>query len=190
MGQCKRTYVNKCPPLRCGVAPILTLCVLICAWLCLFSSKSAGELLEDTTFFTYRSDYYIAQSNVSLKLSEEIGLKEIVQQNYKELSEIYSRSGNPAEAFEYYKLHTALKDSVYNIEQQNKILELQTKYETEKKEKELEILSIANEIQKIQLSRNKLYILGLAVFILLIVFIGMLFIRQLRLKIKSWYWLR
>ena len=40
------------------------------------------------------------------------------------------------EALEYYKLYTSIKDSIYNSGKMKIISEMQTKYETEKKEKE------------------------------------------------------
>jgi len=78
----------------------------------------------------------------SLKLSKEIGLKKQVLESYNILSTIYSTIGDYENAFIYSQEYNALKDSVYNKEKIEIITEIQTRYETENKEKENEVLKL------------------------------------------------
>lgn len=123
--------------------------------------------------------------NRSLDIANELDVKELIQQNYKEMSILYELAGNKNKALELYKLHVEIKDSIYNIELHNRISELQAKYETEKKEKEINILSKENEIQKLQLSQNRIIIIGLLALFIIAILIAILLVRQFRLKAKS-----
>ncbi|MCD4817609.1 MAG: PAS domain-containing sensor histidine kinase, partial [Candidatus Cloacimonetes bacterium] len=55
-----------------------------------------------------------------------------------------TKQANYQKAYEYFKLYSEVKDSIFNEESSNKIAEMQTKYETEKKEKEAEISRLKN----------------------------------------------
>ena len=64
----------------------------------------------------------------------------------------------------------SLKDSLFNIQKEEKILDIETKYQTAKKEKQIELLDKENQInqQKI-LSRNYLLLLFASVLIFIVV---------------------
>ena len=79
-----------------------------------------------------------------LKVSEEIEAKNLIRDCYKVYSELYSIKENLKKALEYYKLYSKTKDSIFTEESSKKIAEMQTKYETEKKEKEAEIFRLKN----------------------------------------------
>jgi signal transduction histidine kinase/Tfp pilus assembly protein PilF len=92
----------------------------------------------------------------SLKISEEIEAKNLIRDCYIVYSELYSIKENYKKAIEYYKLYSETKDSIFNEESSNKIAEMQTKYETEKKEKEAEIFRLKNvELLKANISIQK-----------------------------------
>lgn len=88
----------------------------------------------------------------SLKISTEIGAAAHKKQAYANLSETYETKGDFANALKYYKLHYELKDSVMNENSQKQIAELEKKYESEKKERQIELQQL--ELIK---SENRLY---------------------------------
>ena len=55
----------------------------------------------------------------------------------------------------YYKLYTETKDFIKDKESNKEIAELYVKYETEKKEKEIEILKRDNEINQLEISQQR-----------------------------------
>jgi two-component system NarL family sensor kinase len=73
--------------------------------------------------------------------SEEIAKKNNltggIQYLYEAMAQAYSESGKYKPAYEYYLKYMTLRDSVYNSEKSKQILEFETKYQTEKKEKEI-----------------------------------------------------
>jgi diguanylate cyclase (GGDEF)-like protein len=115
-----------------------------------------------------------------LNLAKEIGAKISIQDSYRHLSELYSSKGNYKKAFEYYGLYSGVKDSIFTEEGSKKIAEMQTKYETEKKEREIEILKKDKIIEQ---SRKKMFIFLLIVTFFIIVFLVYLY--HLKIKINE-----
>ena len=112
-------------------------------------------------------DYY----NKSQEIAVKFGLKRQVNYHYQRFSDVYSALGDFQQAYEYHKLYFATNDSIFNEEKFKTITEIQTKYETEKKEKEIEILTKNTEIQDLKLKENRIvkytFILGFIIAFLL-----------------------
>ena len=95
---------------------------------------------------------------------------------YRELSMSYTGLKDFKKAFYYLNRYSELKDSLMNVEKQKQILELQTQYETEKKEKENEILRKDRKI--LQTTRNSLIIGALMLALIVIVIFRSLLIKK------------
>lgn len=87
--------------------------------------------------------------NKSLKIAVEIGDKELLKSIYLSLSATNKASGNYKVALENYELYNNIKDSIFNIERSRQVTEMETKYQTEKKEKDIQLLSQQNEKQSL-----------------------------------------
>jgi PAS domain S-box-containing protein len=90
-----------------------------------------------------------------LKLAKEIEAKYLLKDCYNSISNLYFAKGSYQKALKYYKIHSDIKDSIFTKESSEKIAEMQTRYETEKKEKEIEILSKNNKIQNLEIVRQR-----------------------------------
>lgn len=66
---------------------------------------------------------------------------------YSELPELYYLNNEYEQAYKNLLIHNELKDSLYNAERDQRFSALQTKYETEKKEQQIELLEKDNQIQ-------------------------------------------
>lgn len=77
--------------------------------------------------------------NQCLQINKELGHKVEVFEIYKDLSLVYEKQGKYQTALENFKYYNVLKDSTISEEYLQQISELETKYETDRKEKELEI---------------------------------------------------
>ncbi len=95
---------------------------------------------------------------------------------YRELSLSYTGLQDFKRALYYLNRHSELKDSLMNVDKQKQILELQTRYETEKKEKENEILRKDRKI--LQTTRNSLIIGALLLAIIAAVVFRSLIIKK------------
>lgn len=85
---------------------------------------------------------------------------------YRSIAEINKMMGNYKAALENYELATKLKDSLSNEETNKMVTEMQTKYDSEKKD--IEILVQKTEIEKQNTQRNGLIIGSVLLSILLI----------------------
>ncbi|MCF6367206.1 MAG: tetratricopeptide repeat protein [Bacteroidales bacterium] len=117
----------------------------------------------------------------------ELGIK-LKLENHFILSQIYKRQNKNKDAIFHYEKFTILKDSIFNTEKIKSVNELEIKYQTELKEKQNQILTKENDIQKLQIqkSNTRIYILFFsllsAFFVIIII---LLYIRQRQLKTKQ-----
>ena len=103
----------------------------------------------------------------ALIIINEKGFKEFEVEAYKLLASVEARLGNYIQAYNYFEKYAIGKDSLFEDNKTKIVFELETKYETEKKEKEI-LLQRADIAEK-ELSINKkniqLYGLGISVLI-------------------------
>ncbi|MDP2301730.1 MAG: tetratricopeptide repeat protein [Ignavibacteria bacterium] len=97
-----------------------------------------------------------------MQLAEEIGAQDLIKNSYDFLMELSEARGDYKSALKYQRLFNSLKDSVFNEENSKIIADLQTKYETEKKEQQIEIL------QKEKVIDRSLFISSSVVILLMI----------------------
>lgn len=89
-------------------------------------------------------------------------------QNYADLSQSYELLGEPSLALKYHKLFTASKDTLFATEKTRQITEMQTRYETREKDKQ-----IADQDRRLEYNRKinialvsiTLLVIALAIFI-------------------------
>jgi serine phosphatase RsbU (regulator of sigma subunit)/Tfp pilus assembly protein PilF len=106
----------------------------------------------------------------ALEKAKSQGMKEEISEIYEVLSEVYFKSNDAQKAFEYHKLYADAKDSVMLEKNNKQMLELQSQYDSDKKEKEIAILQQQNDIQTLELKRKRIVIYSVigALFLLLI----------------------
>jgi signal transduction histidine kinase len=111
----------------------------------------------------------------SLLLAKEIGSNEKRMLALDGISSVYSKLGNFKKALEYKEMVFALNDSILGEKTRKTVAELQTKYETEKKVREIEKLKQIEQANKLDLAENELTInrlyLQRTMFVLMVVLI-------------------
>lgn len=129
---------------------------------------------------TLIGDIYYVQENYSnalenyLKSAEiamELGIKDMLKENYQAISDVYQAMGNYEKAYEYQKQYSDIKDSIYSEESINQIADMQTKYETEKQEEEINLLKKETELQDLKINKGYLligFIVGILVLIIVL----------------------
>ncbi len=85
--------------------------------------------------------------NRGLGLAKNVKAKQIVQDGYQYLTQLYVKTGEFEKAFGSREKHYALQDSIFGVQKLRQINELQTKYETAEKDKRIEFLGKENQIQ-------------------------------------------
>lgn len=101
------------------------------------------------------------------------------------LYRVARKMGNWKEALGYHENLIQLKDSLQNIELQEKLTDIETKYQTEKKEQQIALLNRENELKNARLKSQRMILWG---GILLVVFAGsllFLIVRQRRRQLQA-----
>lgn len=101
------------------------------------STAGIGFLYEKKGNFTKALDYY----NQMLTLAHEMGFKEQIRDAYKNFASVYKSQKLYEMALKYTNLYNDMKDSILNKENFKQVSELNTRYETDKKEKEILLLT-------------------------------------------------
>lgn len=94
--------------------------------------------------------------NKALPLTKKITDLNYILESYQILAKIYSTRGQYSKAFEYQGLQLAYNDSLYTQQKTSSILEMQTRFETEAKEKEIQLLKKDKEISDLEVDRHKI----------------------------------
>lgn len=104
----------------------------------------------------------------SLELSIQYKIKSHIQHSYEALSTIYQKLGKYKESTYYLKETSKIKDQIFNKENAKNLIEMETKYETEKRKREL--LKKSSELDKKNFQIN-VFRIGFGIILLLVFFI-------------------
>jgi len=96
----------------------------------------------------------LVQANRALTMVEEIKAKRLIGETLEEIAGIYTGMKEFNNALVYYKKYKENNDSIYNEETGKKIAEMQIKYESDKKQKEIELLKKSKEFQDLELAKQ------------------------------------
>ncbi len=138
-----------------------------------------GKLLQKSP-----SQYHYKKA---LDIANKINNTSLISEIYLAMSNVFILQNKPKQALASYKNHTLYRDSILQTENLKNINEIETKYETEKKDKEiiqqqLQLEKTEKELQKKKTQTN--YLIGIAVF-LLVASILTWFLFQQRQKRKN-----
>lgn len=107
---------------------------------------------------------YLKQNNLE-KASEALNkalrnIPNVVDQAYKQetyqlLSDLYSKKGDYRNAYHYKCIELAYADTLYTQQRLSSIAEMQARYETETKEKEIELLKKDVELKELQFQKQR-----------------------------------
>ncbi len=115
---------------------------------------------------------YLLESN---RIAEKMSYPELQSNNYNELSALYQKQGDFKQAYLCYAKRTALRDSLFAIEKTKQIQELNTRYETSKKEQQ-----IAHQQNRLRL--QTFLFIGVAGLVLLSTLLAYSYYKRYKLK--------
>jgi len=122
-----------------------------------------------------KSDKSIYYNTKSLNLSLELNSTKNIMLAYASLSDGYKQKGEHKKALEYMRLHATWKDTLYNQENADAIAEMETKYETEKKQTENELLKTEQKVDKIEIDKQsnqqKMLLIVLALVVIVVLYV-------------------
>ncbi|MFY9308422.1 MAG: tetratricopeptide repeat protein [Bacteroidia bacterium] len=144
----------------------------------------AGDKLTTASTCNNIAKVYIMQDKFNealkyleraLRLNKAIKARASMQETYSYMAELYEKQGDFQRAFEFHALYSDTKDSLLNEQSSKQIAEMNAKYDSEKKDKELlkkdaEINRQLAETEKRNLQRN-VFVVGFCLVLLLALFI-------------------
>ena len=107
-----------------------------------------------------------------LNIAKEYNALEIQKDAYKMLFAASDSLKNYENAYRFHKLYMMTNDSIYNESSSKKINELLTKYDSERKERENELLKKENAIKMLELEKQttlRNYLLAVTILVLMLV---------------------
>lgn len=120
-----------------------------------------------------RALQFASESNV---LAEEHGYKEILKDNYLNISNIYEQLRDFQNAYINYQLHSAWRDSLFTEEKFKQTTMMKEQFETDRKENENEILRRDRMLQDQNLERARMEKFGLILLLLVSVVFAVYFV--------------
>jgi len=145
-------------------------------------SKAINDRSGEISCLNNIAKYYLDQNNMlaakksvleSLKLAQKIGFPSDIKSAAEILTIIYEKERNWSQAHAMQKLYIKMQDSINSKSIQESILKQQAKYDINKKEQEIKVLSVQNEslkkdkeIQDLRINKNRLTIIFISIALL------------------------
>ena len=98
------------------------------------------------------ADKYLQEA---LKIAEAENMRLDLEKIYKQLANLYQQQNQFEKAYHYTQQLMAIRDTLYDQDRARLIAEMQTKFETQQKEQENELLAAQNEITTLELNQAK-----------------------------------
>lgn len=120
--------------------------------------------------YTRKKEYAKAEQFLKegLRLTHQLGLKRVTGHTYLALVDLKVREGKPTEALNYMKDYNAVKDSLNNSAMTRQIVELESRYETQRKEQAIKLLE---QEKRIQIAWRNTLIIGIILSLAAIIII-------------------
>jgi tetratricopeptide (TPR) repeat protein len=150
-------------------------------------NRSAEDLLNIGILYSKKGNIEMAMEYLKkgLLLADSIKSKETMMKGNDELSSVFLKKEDYKNAYIYYKRHIAIKDSLMNENNSKNMAEIQTKFETDKKEKEIEILTKDASLQEAKLKTQNVVKNGSIVVSILLLLFALLAYNRYRIKQKA-----
>lgn len=108
--------------------------------------------------YKYQYDTALRYLNQSLDYAKQMDIKALMQDIYGILSTLYEKKNDHYQALAYYKLYSAVKDSISKKETLNMMTEMQVKFETENVVKANELLMVKSQLGEAKVKQQKILI--------------------------------
>lgn len=136
-----------------------------------FTYKNVGNAYKKLRKFGESEKYFFK----GLALAQQLNARVVMKDIYSDLSDLYLVEKEYLKAHQYLMLHTRMKDTILNEESARQLAEMNTRFETEKKDKELikkdaELTMKTAQAEKQNLQRNA-FIVGFLLVAILALFI-------------------
>jgi serine phosphatase RsbU (regulator of sigma subunit) len=106
--------------------------------------------------------------NLAVKGEKEAGYAVLSQSLFYNIHELYKEIGNYSKSLFYFEKYSTLSDSLNLINQNQRILDTETKFRTKEKEKEIVFLNKESDLQQAQIKKRNIILLLSGLIIIII----------------------
>lgn len=145
------------------------------------SSINLGELCLKTKEYDKGIEYL----NNAVIIFKKNNTLVYLEKAYSLLAALYEAKGNNASALIYTRLVLACKDSIYVQQVSDQLIEMNTKYETEKKEQQNKLLLTQNELSEETIKQQRTVTYFIVTGLILVVCLAFLIFRGLKQQRKA-----
>jgi two-component sensor histidine kinase len=121
----------------------------------------------------------------ALKENKNNNFKVELLSTYSTLSQAYAGLNDFKNAYKYHILYSKVDSIIFNKDREQATAEVTTKYNIEKKTKEILVLKKDNKIKDLQLSKNRLIIIAAIIIFILTSLILLIFYNKFQIKKKA-----
>ncbi|MGZ3865950.1 MAG: tetratricopeptide repeat protein [Bacteroidia bacterium] len=120
-----------------------------------------------------------------LEEAKKIGANDRILASYKGMADVNKKMNNFKDALYAHELFKQMNDSIFNLENSKQIAEMQTRFDTETKAKEISILTKDKKIREDELSRQRFISWSVTIGGFLILLLALVAIRGYAQKRKA-----
>jgi signal transduction histidine kinase len=136
----------------------------------------------NSLYAQYQDKKAFEQLLLGLKIAEQNGFKEFEQKAVNTLAVMYNNKKEYATAYQYAQRGHRLYKELFEEEKTKSIFELETKYQTQKKENQILVQQAQLTQKEVEGARKNLMIFGSLALAVILGLLGLLFFRQQKLK--------
>jgi len=127
-------------------------------------------------------DYNGAKRILSDALAKAIEYAYLSEQKtlYTYLNKVSLLENNYKDALQYSKMEFTIQDSIVRMQQNEDINNLEVKYKTKQKEKEIELLKKDKQLQALEMNRHKIIIVSFIVLFIVLVILAFQYLQRLK----------
>jgi hypothetical protein len=156
------------------------------------AAKLVEEMIRKSSFYRYDSLKYTVSYGTELFFPFS---KKFVQEYiyryatwvYRDLHQFYQDKDDLRPAMYYLQAYTAAKDTLDRLTRNREAVEIQTRFETKRKDAEILALGQANELKEIKMMKLNYFILGLVLLALIITLFAIILHRHSKLRSSREY---
>lgn len=136
------------------------------------SYEGIGSIYYSITEYDKAADYLLK----AFGISKEIGSPERISDVSEKLSLLFSEQNQHEKALKYYRLYTLHKNSIKD----KRITDIETRYESEKKENEIRLLDAERKIKETELREKTNLLIFVIAALFLVITASVLYILKIR----------
>jgi two-component sensor histidine kinase len=136
-------------------------------------------------FIMTEYDDAIESINKSLEVAKMRNLESLLSDIYLKFSEVYDEKGDKEIALRYYKLYSKTRTILFNKEKNQVLAEQYVRYETERKDQQIDMLKKDNEIQELKIKQKSFQLFFTIAFGFFVLIVLLVIYNRYRSKQKA-----